>query len=290
MKIPNLLGLIPLFAVSLAIGHAAYSSPAPLPQQAQIISCSSNDMKRKFCAADVSGGVQLVKQRSDAACVLNQTWGYSNDRGIWVDRGCRADFQVGNFDSGGADNSYSVYCASDNGRRNFCPADTDGGVEMVRKRSDASCDYGSSWGYEPRGVWVDRGCRADFRIGGGRGDRDRDRSADRDRDRDHDRQGDEDRARDRDRDADRDKDRDRDRDRNNGDGGQRPGDAEVQVVSCSSDDMNRRDCRVETHGSVRLIRQRSEADCVLGRTWGYDRHGIWVDRGCRADFEVGAAR
>jgi hypothetical protein len=26
---------------------------------------------------------------------------------------------------------------------------------------------------------------------------------------------------------------------------------------------------------------------VEGRTWGFDRNGIWVDRGCRADFEVG---
>jgi len=261
MKIPNLLGLVPLFAVSLAIGQAAYSSPAPLPQQAQFISCSSNDMKRKFCAADVSGGVQLVKQRSEAPCVLNQTWGYSNDRGIWVDRGCRADFQVGNFDSGGADNSYSVYCASDNGRRNECPVDTRGGVQLAVKRSGAACDYGKSWGYNPEGIWVDRGCRADFQVGGRRGDGDG-RYRDRDRDRDYD----------------RDRDRDGYRDRDNGGG--------VQIVTCSSDDMGHRDCRVETRGGVRLVRQRSEAECVFGRTWGYDRHSIWVDRGCRADFEV----
>jgi Protein of unknown function (DUF3011) len=38
---------------------------------------------------------------------------------------------------------------------------------------------------------------------------------------------------------------------------------------------------------VRLVRQRSDTDCILGRTWGYDPRGIWVDRGCRADFEVG---
>jgi hypothetical protein len=61
-------------------------------------------------------------------------------------------------------------------------------------------------------------------------------------------------------------------------------------VTCSSDDMGRRDCRVETRGGVRLVRQRSDAECVFGRTWGYDRHSIWVDRGCRADFEVGNIR
>jgi hypothetical protein len=278
MKFLRFLNPAAILVLLFIILVCATPSPAGNSPQRQIVSCSSDNMKRNYCDADVSAGVQLVKQRSEAPCVFNRTWGFENNRGIWVDGGCRADFQIGS--DARPDATHSIYCASDNGRRNFCPADTDGGVEMVRKRSDASCDYGSSWGYEPRGVWVDRGCRADFRIGGGRGDRDRGRDADRDRD--HDREGDGDRNRDRERDG--------DRDRNNDDGAQRPGGAEVQVVSCSSDDMNRRDCRVETHGSVRLIRQRSEADCVLGRTWGYDRHGIWVDRGCRADFEVGAAR
>jgi len=30
----------------------------------------------------------------------------------------------------------------------------------------------------------------------------------------------------------------------------------------------------------------AKADCVFNRTWGYDRDRIWVDRGCRADFEI----
>src|SRR5882672_7966564 len=28
------------------------------------------------------------------------------------------------------------------------------------------------------------------------------------------------------------------------------------------------------------------SDLVFNRTWGYDRDRIWVDRGCRADFEI----
>jgi hypothetical protein len=35
-----------------------------------------------------------------------------------------------------------------------------------------------------------------------------------------------------------------------------------------------------------LVRQRSGSPCIEGRTWGRDRSGVWVDRGCRADFEV----
>ncbi len=51
--------------------------------------------------------------------------------------------------------------------------------------------------------------------------------------------------------------------------------------------MHRNVCKVNTGQGVRIIRQRSESDCIYNRTWGYDRRGIWVDRGCRADFAIG---
>jgi hypothetical protein len=34
------------------------------------------------------------------------------------------------------------------------------------------------------------------------------------------------------------------------------------------------------------MRKRSEARCDLNRTYGIRGTQIWVDRGCRADFEV----
>jgi len=58
-----------------------------------------------------------------------------------------------------------ITCSSDDGRRNYCNADTRDGVRMVRQRSDAACRQGSTWGYDHRGIWVDRGCRADFETG-----------------------------------------------------------------------------------------------------------------------------
>ena len=59
-----------------------------------------------------------------------------------------------------------------------------------------------------------------------------------------------------------------------------------QTISCNSDDMQRHHCAADTRGGVQLIRQRSEANCIYGQTWGFDRSGIWVDRGCRADFQL----
>jgi hypothetical protein len=48
---------------------------------------------------------------------------------------------------------------------NFCRVDTGGKVELVDKHSLFSCREGRSWGYDDRGVWVDKGCSASFRVG-----------------------------------------------------------------------------------------------------------------------------
>jgi hypothetical protein len=51
--------------------------------------------------------------------------------------------------------------------------------------------------------------------------------------------------------------------------------------------MKRNFCNANTNEGVRIVRQRSESDCIYNRTWGYNRGEIWVDRGCRADIEIG---
>lgn len=44
--------------------------------------------------------------------------------------------------------------------------------------------------------------------------------------------------------------------------------------------------RIDTSGGVKLTKRLSDKPCTLGRNWGYDRNGVWVDDGCRAEFEV----
>ncbi|HEV2664218.1 MAG TPA: RICIN domain-containing protein [Blastocatellia bacterium] len=68
------------------------------------------------------------------------------------------------------------------------------------------------------------------------------------------------------------------------------GDYRAQSIYCASDDGRRRTYLVNTGGVVRLVNQRSESACVEGRTWGFNRNSVWVDRGCRADFEIGRGR
>jgi hypothetical protein len=71
------------------------------------------------------------------------------------------------------------------------------------------------------------------------------------------------------------------------DGQQDRRDDRAVVLTCASDDGHRRYCDADTRGGIRLVRQRSQAECRRDYSWGFDRRGVWVDRGCRADFEVG---
>ena len=66
-----------------------------------------------------------------------------------------------------------------------------------------------------------------------------------------------------------------------------PAQSLAQTVSCSSDDMHRHSCPMDTRGEVRMVKQNSDSPCQQGYSWGYDREGIWVDHGCRADFQTG---
>jgi hypothetical protein len=133
-----------------------------------VITCSSNDGRRKYCNADTRAGVRMTRQLSKPPCDQNRTWGYDRS-GIWVDRGCRAEFMVGNFNGGGRGPGTPpktiINCSSNDGRRHWCSADTEHyGARLVRQISGSPCRQGETWGMQPGSVWVDRGCRADFEV------------------------------------------------------------------------------------------------------------------------------
>jgi hypothetical protein len=59
------------------------------------------------------------------------------------------------------------------------------------------------------------------------------------------------------------------------------------TISCESHEYRYNRCEVYTAGYARLVSQQSKAPCVRGQTWGYDDRGIWVDKGCAGEFEIG---
>jgi hypothetical protein len=66
--------------------------------------------------------------------------------------------------------------------------------------------------------------------------------------------------------------------------------AQASTITCESRKNSYQSCPVDTGGGVRLTRQLSSQGCWQNDTWGFDRNRIWVDRGCRAEFQVGAQK
>jgi hypothetical protein len=63
--------------------------------------------------------------------------------------------------------------------------------------------------------------------------------------------------------------------------------AAAATLTCASNGGGEQFCAADTGGGVVLARQLSRAACIDGETWGYDHRGVWVDSGCRAEFELG---
>jgi len=54
------------------------------------------------------------------------------------------------------------------------------------------------------------------------------------------------------------------------------------TVSCSAAAGAREVCSANTAAGVELVK--GSPACMKGRTWGYDRDGVWVSDGCQATF------
>lgn len=205
----------------------------------RIVVCESTDGARIVCSADTRNGVELGRQISDADCIEGRTWGTTR-YGIWVDKGCRGEFILNGrrtrerFDDR---QERLVLCESRDGRRTRCPADTRGGVQLMRRMSSARCDRGRDWGFDRNEIWVDNGCRAEFSVR-----------------------------------------------RTSGTWADTMRSTRGEVIVCESRNDRRTFCSADTSFGVSLRRQLSDSACTRGRSWGYDRYGIWVDEGCRAEF------
>ena len=155
----------------------------------------------------------------------------------------------------GWDRDIDVRCSSGGFNYNMCQIDTGRGsrVYLVKQISKTHCLEGRNWGWNRAGIWVDGGCEGVFRVqrrwsGGSPGP------------------------------------------------GPGPGDAwrpgpgwETTInVRCASGGFNYNMCQVDTgRGSrVYVSRQISKTSCIEGRTWGWNRAGVWVDGGCEAIFTI----
>src|SRR5664279_2387412 len=64
--------------------------------------------------------------------------------------------------------------------------------------------------------------------------------------------------------------------------------ADSGLLTCESRGYQYQYCNANTQGRVIMLRELSTGNlCHQGRGWGYDNNGIWVDKGCRAEFSYG---
>lgn len=158
---------ISLLFITLAV--LGFNAPSAQAQQG-FLHCASNGYRYNFCSANTQGRVVLVREVSSGnLCRQGSGWGFDNS-GIWVDRGCRADFSFGrdggNWSGGDWSGPNRIVCESIRYRRNFCAVDTQNRVNLMREISTGNlCRQGWGWGYDGSGIWVDQGCRGEFSFG-----------------------------------------------------------------------------------------------------------------------------
>ncbi len=126
------------------------------------IRCESFDHRYNSCFVghDVDR-VMIEQQLSRAGCVQGFSWGHDYSRGlVWVDKGCRAVFRVYRrveprvVECNSLDFRYASCYVGPGVQR----------VELARQLSRSACTQGFSWGTTWDSIWVDRGCRAQFRV------------------------------------------------------------------------------------------------------------------------------
>jgi len=140
---------------------------APAADAAQgLMQCSSIGYRYQYCGADTQGRAVLLRELSSGnLCRQGRGWGFDNG-GIWVDHGCRGEFSYGRDDGGSWDRPGRLVCESISYRYRYCNANTQNRVSLVSEISTGNlCRQGYGWGYDGGGIWVDHGCRGEFRYG-----------------------------------------------------------------------------------------------------------------------------
>lgn len=176
----------------------------------------------------------------------------------------------------------TLRCESRNNGYTSCPADTRNGVTLTQQLSSQGCWQGDTWGYDRNRIWVNRGCRAEFRVGGGSSSNNGNKVAAAvvvglvaaaiiaDKNKDHH--------------DDRDRYDDRYDDRHRpyyGDGGY-----PARTFRCESRDNRYAYCSIPGRGHVEVYKQLSSSACRYGDSWGVEGSRVWVSDGCRAEFAV----
>jgi len=283
------------------------------------LTCESRGTKREECPIPAGARIRLVRQISVNQCRPNDTYGQGQGY-LWVAEGCRGEFEVttpgqiggGQPGGGGPGGVTRMTCASPTNARWECPIPAGSVARFVGQANNQTCRPNDTYGTRSGAVWVDRGCQAIFEVtssGGGaggngsyttrmtcessggarqqcpiagatairlvrqistspcrlnqtfgmgfghiwvstgcRGEFDVTVGG--------------------------------------SPGYPGPGTGMPDRVTCESSNGQRTECRIRNGAQVQLVKQLSSAACVRNNTWGTGVGVLWVNKGCRGEFEV----
>ena len=197
--------------------------------QASTITCESRNNSYQSCPVDASGGVRLSRQLSSQGCWQNDTWGFDRNR-IWVDRGCRAEFEVGGQGSNAASKNNALAAAAVVGIAAAAIIATNKHDDHHNNKHNNS--YSNNYDSRYNDRYDDRYYEnSRYGYNGYRGD-------------------------------------------------------PRWTFRCESRNDRRNYCKIPARGHVEVYKQRSASPCTYGRSWGVSGHEVWVEDGCRAEFAV----
>ena len=125
--------------------------------------CATDSRQQRYCKVDTRDGITLVKQLSRIPCMQGRNWDYDR-HGVWVSHRCAGEFVTGKQVDPAPTQGPLLRCESHSNQIQYCAADTRKGVRLVRKFSVSDCVQNLDWGYDDKGIWVARGCRAEFSV------------------------------------------------------------------------------------------------------------------------------
>jgi len=173
---------------------------AGTPANAQRFNCSSNNNGYQTCQIPNRGNprdVQMVRQLSQAPCVQGRSWGIRGNQ-VWVDKGCRAEFQSAGYGPGAGQPGYgqpgygrppyggdyhggpprggppAYYAGNFSDGRSNCTSNHGSGPIYCQSggtfkyanpvRVNGACVQNRTWGVSQYGLWVANGCSGQWEI------------------------------------------------------------------------------------------------------------------------------
>ena len=112
-----------LFPILTAVGGLLLTVTASAVDAEFTVDCVSHNYQYNECAAGPLNEPTLIRQTSNASCILNNSWGFNPGKNaIWVNQGCSGIFADNRGYYHGQSNTY------DNGARSYDDRGRDNGL------------------------------------------------------------------------------------------------------------------------------------------------------------------